>query len=227
MSTEPPPASLEPKQARSERTRQRLLDAAEALILERGISDVSVTDIVQAARSSVGGFYRRFRDKDGLLMALYDRTYTDVEARLTQIEALAEDASIDLPTLVRLSLAQLGEIFGKRRALAAAYLASAVRDPERWAITRTRRADVVARLARVIARRGEVIAHPDPERAGAIAVHMALAFSDEQALAGGLPVEGSPLSDLEMVLELERAILRYLMGGDPVRQAHPRRLSSR
>jgi hypothetical protein len=109
----------------------------------------------------------------------------------------------------------------------AAFLASAVRDPDGWAISRARRAEVVARLARIIATRGEVIAHADPERAGAVAVHLALALSDEQAFTGGLPASGTPLSDVEMVVELERAVLRYLMGAGAPDQAQPRRLSKK
>ncbi len=59
-----------PKQARSERTLQRLLDAAEVLIEEKGHAAVSIPEIARRARSSVGGFYARFRDKNELLRAL-------------------------------------------------------------------------------------------------------------------------------------------------------------
>ncbi|MBK7977790.1 MAG: helix-turn-helix transcriptional regulator [Deltaproteobacteria bacterium] len=47
-----------PKQARSQQTLARLLDAAEALISDRGIASVSVADVVEAARSSVGELLR-------------------------------------------------------------------------------------------------------------------------------------------------------------------------
>jgi AcrR family transcriptional regulator len=45
-----------PKQARSEETLQRLLEAAEALIEEKGLADASIPEIVRRAGSSVGGF---------------------------------------------------------------------------------------------------------------------------------------------------------------------------
>ena len=64
-----------PKQARAERTLHRLLDAAEGLIEERGLGDVSIPEIVRRARSSVGGFYARFRDKNELLRALEERFF--------------------------------------------------------------------------------------------------------------------------------------------------------
>jgi hypothetical protein len=45
-----------PKQARSEQTLQRILDAAEGLIEEKGLADASIPEIVRRAGSSVGGF---------------------------------------------------------------------------------------------------------------------------------------------------------------------------
>ena len=45
------------KQARSERTLYRLLDAAEALIVERGLAGLSIPEVARRAQSSVGGFH--------------------------------------------------------------------------------------------------------------------------------------------------------------------------
>ncbi len=56
-----------PKQARSEDTLRRLLNAAEELIIEKGHRAVSIPEIARRAHSSVGGFYARFRDKTELL----------------------------------------------------------------------------------------------------------------------------------------------------------------
>src|SRR4029077_14801889 len=76
-----------PKQARSERTLKRLLDAAEVLIEEKGHAAVSIPEIARRARSSVGGFYARFRDKNELLRALEERHFMEVWQRL---DALAD-----------------------------------------------------------------------------------------------------------------------------------------
>src|SRR2546427_12921088 len=76
-----------PKQARSERTLYRLLDAGEALIVEQGLAGLSIPEVARRARSSVGGFYARFRDKNELLRALEERHFIEVWQRL---EALAD-----------------------------------------------------------------------------------------------------------------------------------------
>jgi len=85
-----------PHQARTRETLYRLLDAAEALIAERGFDDAGIAEIARRANSSVGGFYRRFRDKEGLLRALHERFCE--EALATAAAALApsrwEQASV-------------------------------------------------------------------------------------------------------------------------------------
>ncbi|NNL66054.1 MAG: helix-turn-helix transcriptional regulator, partial [Myxococcales bacterium] len=76
----------EPRQSRSRETLDRILDAAEALVAEKGFEDATVAEIVRRGGSSVGAFYTRFRDKDGLLYALYER-YME-QAILTADDAL-------------------------------------------------------------------------------------------------------------------------------------------
>jgi len=60
-------------QERSQRTLERLLDAAEAEIRDKGYADASVAEIALRAGCSVGTVYRRFRDKAALFHALDER----------------------------------------------------------------------------------------------------------------------------------------------------------
>ena len=52
-----------PQQARSQETLNRLLDAAEQLVAEKGFDDTPVAEVARRAGSSVGAFYSRFREK--------------------------------------------------------------------------------------------------------------------------------------------------------------------
>jgi TetR/AcrR family transcriptional repressor of nem operon len=61
--------------AANPRTRQRLLDAAEALILQRGFAGTSVDDICQAARLTKGSFFHCFQSKDQLAVEAVQRFY--------------------------------------------------------------------------------------------------------------------------------------------------------
>ncbi len=67
------PASREPRQARSQRTLDALLDAAQQLLADRPFHDINVNEIIARAGSSAGSFYARFPDKQALLHALHDR----------------------------------------------------------------------------------------------------------------------------------------------------------
>jgi AcrR family transcriptional regulator len=60
-----------PLRADAERNRRRLLDAARDLLKERGL-DVSMDDIAAAAGVGVGTAYRRFRNRDEIIDALFD-----------------------------------------------------------------------------------------------------------------------------------------------------------
>lgn len=53
--------------AKSDRTRQRILDAAAAAFREHGVDRVGVRDVMKLAGLTRGGFYFHFADKDTLL----------------------------------------------------------------------------------------------------------------------------------------------------------------
>jgi AcrR family transcriptional regulator len=75
---------------RRARTRERLLDAASAVIAEKGPDATSVEEIVAAAGVSRGTFYNYFPTTDDLVHALNTRT---AEAFLPPMRALVADIS--------------------------------------------------------------------------------------------------------------------------------------
>lgn len=84
-----------PKQERSERTLARILDAAEQMLSERGIADVPVRDICDAAETSPSSFYARFADKSALLHALMDRRSERVFSRIDQFREDVPDEKFE------------------------------------------------------------------------------------------------------------------------------------
>jgi AcrR family transcriptional regulator len=73
-----------PLRADAERNRRRLLQAAGELFAEKGLG-VGLDEIARHAGVGVGTAYRRFRDKDALIEALF-------EDRIAGVEALARAA---------------------------------------------------------------------------------------------------------------------------------------
>ena len=66
-------------------TRDRLLDAAELVFSEKGVSRTSLNDIAEAAGVSRGAIYWHFKNKADLFNAMMDRTTLPMEDSLQQI----------------------------------------------------------------------------------------------------------------------------------------------
>jgi AcrR family transcriptional regulator len=80
---------------RSAATRERILAAAETLILERGFAATSIDDILAQAAITKGGFFYHFNGKKELARALVER-YLEQDSRIfamlfQQADALSED----------------------------------------------------------------------------------------------------------------------------------------
>ncbi len=65
--------------AEAEQTRHALLDAAERLFLERGVSRTTLQDIATAAGTTRGAIYWHFQDKAALFNAMMDRVTLPLE----------------------------------------------------------------------------------------------------------------------------------------------------
>ena len=70
-------------------TRQAILDAAERVFYERGVSQTTLADIATAAGVTRGAIYWHFANKRDVYEALIQRLVDPIEARLT--ETLARD----------------------------------------------------------------------------------------------------------------------------------------
>jgi len=200
-----------PKQARSEETLERLLDAAEALIIDKGLANVSIAAIARKAGSSVGGFYARFKDKDELLRTLHEREQRRFQASMGALVDPESWAEQPLATMIERALQIFFARLEGRQKLAAAFLEGAARNPERWAHAVEFRRMVVDSFGKLLATRQDEIDHPDPERAIRFAIHQVLAIVDQRALF--THVSGSTandLSDAELRDELTRSLCRYL-----------------
>ena len=80
---------------KGKQTRDRILEIAERLILQRGFSGTAIEDIIKQARISKGGFFYHFDGKNDLAIGLLER-YREEDALLfsgmfTRAEELSDD----------------------------------------------------------------------------------------------------------------------------------------
>ncbi len=215
-----------PKQARSERTLQRLLDAAEELIKEKGHAGVSIPEIARRAGSSVGGFYARFRDKNELLRALEERHFMELSQR---VEALADSRRWrNAPTvdIVEAAVAELVNSTRERRPMIAAFLVRAIEDPVIRAGGLRFRRQVEERISALFLTRRDEMSHPDPALAINLGIQTAFALMQQHVLIEETRVGGRALSDDELRRELVTMFLRYVGIDSHAQRARPSRGAS-
>lgn len=204
-------AALPALQARSQKTRDRLLDAAEALLRDGGPEKATVPAIARRAKVAVGSVYRRFPDKDAVLRSIYERFFDRSIA--ANREALSADEWTDVPLDLMLRRLVDGMVRGYR--FHAPLLAALLRyvDSHPDAAFRTHaeamRADVFAGLSQLLLSRRAEIAHPDPERAVRFLL-VTLGLTLKGYLLQGDRL-GTPISWNELSEELQRFALGYLV----------------
>lgn len=97
---------------KGEATRHRILDAAQAAILEKGFTGTSIDELIAECGLSKGGFFYHFRDKNDLAKALL-RRYIDEDERVFDDVFGRAQALVDDPLQVfLLGLKFLAEVMG-------------------------------------------------------------------------------------------------------------------
>ncbi len=199
-----------PQQARSHENLERILDAAEQVVSERGFEQATIAEIVKRANTSVGAFYSRFREKDFLLGCLHERFCK---------EALATtDAALDASRWHAASIADimcetitfLVEVYRQRRGLIRAFVMRGCVDPsfaDRWVPLGQHMA---AELCKLLLARSDEIRHPEPELAVQMGLQVLLASLDTLTLFEYIQPIGMALDDERLAMELSRVFLSYL-----------------
>ncbi len=201
----------QPKQARSQQTLERLLDAAQGLLEERGLGGLSIPEVVRRAGSSTGSFYARFTDKNALLRAVEERFFANLE-RL--IEVLLEDGRWDGVATAEMVATCIGVMIrsvDRHAELVRAFIYRSSQEPGfEDEVLRFRESVVTGFRAVLLERRAEM-RHPDPEFAIDLSLDAAFAFMQSRILGGGQArVGGRPVDDARLERELTRLFLGYV-----------------
>ena len=158
------------QQTRSEKTQAALLDAAEELIVEKGVDGASIAEIAQRAGSSVGAFYHHFKDKKAICYAVFHRMTQAIADSNRQAAEAAHWKDASIRDLIegyidlRLYQTNAGGMSKRAKALVMAD------NPELKAhMAEIKREGNLTLLDMILTRRDE-ITHPDPEFAAAFVI---------------------------------------------------------
>jgi len=196
-----------PQQERTRRSLGLMLDAAEALVVEKGFDESAIAEIAKRAGGSVGGFYRRFKDKQGLLHALHERFCE--EARATADDALdpARWSGAPANEIIASFTAFLVEIYREREGLLRGFLVCGASDETMRARTEVLLDDLADKVGRLLEPRRSELSHPHPAAAAGFGLRVVLgALIQELLLRPGTMSK----ADERFAEELARVFNGYL-----------------
>jgi AcrR family transcriptional regulator len=200
-------------QARGRATREKLLDAAEALFTRSGYDGSSMGDVARRAGVGVGTLYHHFADKRALLLELIER-YGDRMAsqRRTELDFanfLGDDPRRAIATFLERAFTRLR----KRPSIYLVVLGLSARDDEvrrRYQRIEQLAIERVAALIEFGQRRGLMRAEIDPQ-AAAFLIHHSL----DMAIVQLFLREPSTLAFDRVLVELTELFSRYVQKEPP------------
>jgi AcrR family transcriptional regulator len=198
-----------PRQARSQATLERFVDATKLLLEERSFEDITVADIVSKAERTVGSFYARFEDKYAVLHVLVDRLDERIRALVSSFCDPARWEGSDVADFVSQSVSLSVLAYRRSNAVYRAALTAAATD-ERF---RTRRIETMRHCAEMhkafLLTRVDELGTLDVGRASDLMFEVVTAVLDHELLFGRFTTT-SPASDVELVAELTQQCLAVL-----------------
>jgi AcrR family transcriptional regulator len=127
-----PESRRKPKGNKRDRTRAALLEAARALVREKGFGKTTLEDVADRAGMTTGAIYGNFRNRDELFVALGDAYWPPIKPRVapggTFADAMRAMAAATIAAMPDRSLVAVGRLTGIAYTLEHAELRARVRE---------------------------------------------------------------------------------------------------
>ena len=219
------PAPRPARQRRSRESLRKMLDAAEVVLAQHGLQGATLSRIAARAGVSPGNVYRRFRDKDALMKAVFHRFSQRSSA---ETETAFDPEKVRPIGLVRFSRNVIEGMIRGYRANARLSRVAVEYSEQHWEVGFVRKAR--ASEARSFQRMVDAfliwrdqIKHPNHEYAIRFAFLM-VAFALRELILfdrAHIFADILPLNDDSLKRELARLFLRYLGEEGPKADADP------
>ncbi|MDX3128652.1 helix-turn-helix domain containing protein [Streptomyces europaeiscabiei] len=208
--TESPTARPAALTERSRRSQQDILQAGYALLEEGGVEALTVAAVAERAGMAVGSIYRRFGDKEGLLLAIQHAFTEKLQAEITgrmspeRLRILRDPAVV-----IAEAVGAITDTFHAHQALLRVFL-----------LLGTRHEAVRAEGSRVSiegnrhfteALQHTPVAHPDPAAALDFAYRLVFATVAHRITQGEFLESDRPLPWNELRSHLQTSVVSYLL----------------
>ena len=210
--TAPPDLLRPPQQTRSRESLDRVLQAGQELLEERGWDGFTVQEVSKRAKVSVGSIYARAPNKDALILAVYDRSVEQIAA--DNAAALTDDEAWERMTTSELivgAVREVGHQMLRHERILSRIMNRAPVDPvikERGDVQIRRLGE---RFEDLLRRRQSEFRHPDPALAIEVSFRMVFAAISRRVQYGmdfGAP---GHVEDEQLFDEMGRAVAAYLL----------------
>ena len=197
-------------QARSQETLERILEAAEEVVSEKGFDNATVSEIVRRANSSVGAMYARFNDKDSLLVVLHERF---CEQALATTEAVLDPARWEgapIAEILATALPFVVHVYQKKQGLLRAFMMRGCADPQFAERASRVGREISEQMISLLMSRRDEIKHPDPVLAVDFALRATFDVMDLTTFYGDIQRSKLTLTADQLAEELTRMFCCYL-----------------
>lgn len=201
-----------PRQERSRKTLDRLVETSEALLKSRPFDELTVAELARRAGSSVGSFYARFAGKDAFLEFLDRRSVEELDRWWEDYFAPERNDGASLEKIVRDLVMLWVKAHRRRKGLLRTLFLRVRGRSAKEMVARTRQVNrrVVEGLRALVLARRDELRHPDPERGVLLGVVMVASAIREWVLFEDLRLYPGSIDDEALADELTRAFLGYL-----------------
>ena len=114
------------KRSKSDITRERLMEAAHDVFVDKGYNATKVVDIIERTGCGHGTFYDYFKSKDDVLMAILGEFMLEMERLAQSSSVLMERIAFDDYDAVRIILQGISDIFERHGDLNNVYVEAAI-----------------------------------------------------------------------------------------------------
>jgi AcrR family transcriptional regulator len=204
-----------PKQKRSQKSLERVLDASIRLLEEKGFDAFTIQDVSQRADVSVGAIYARFGNKESLLRAVHRHAMESIGAEHDTVADVHGRPDGSARDVIAAAVRTVASIFQGNEQLLRAFMHLGAVDDEIAKRGSESSIDLARQFEETVLHHRDELKHPEPEKAVDVAFRMTYCTFARQVMYGPTFESDSAIDWEDLVEEVGAACAAYLLEERP------------